>query len=86
MNAQIPIISTSFSLDDGRYHLMCASYGTVAPAGPRLFRSPPHPRIQFVHDSAEQAEHDAQLLREYLAGSDKKRAKEPEQIVDPVWE
>lgn len=41
--------------------------GGKAIAGPRLFRAPPHPDVQFCHDTKEGAERDAEKLRAYLA-------------------
>ena len=37
------------------------------PAGPRLFRAPPHPAIKWEHDTMESAQADAATLRAYLA-------------------
>lgn len=36
------------------------------PAGPRLFRAPPLPDIQFTHALLPDAERDAVLLRKYV--------------------
>lgn len=36
------------------------------PAGPRLFRAPPLPDIQFTHALLPDAERDASLLRKYV--------------------
>lgn len=62
-----PTIHIEFDSDEGDYVLMCESYSRVAPAGPRLFRAPPYPEIQFRHAEIEQAEADASKLRAYLA-------------------
>lgn len=63
----LPTITVSLDLDTGTYRLMVTSYNMIAPAGPRLFRAPPHPDIRFTHDSEAAAEKDAAVLREYIA-------------------
>lgn len=68
MSAATPIISVSFDADEGTHTLQATSYGRTSPAGPRLFRAPPHPAIAFSHATSEQAEKDAATLREYLEG------------------
>ncbi len=57
-----------------QYQLMCSD-GCMAPApcGPRLFRAPPHPDIQFSHPTIDAAEADARKLRVYLAGLSQKK-------------
>jgi hypothetical protein len=60
-------ITVMHDLDADTHVLMAHSHGRAAPAGPRLFRAPPWPVIQFKHTSREAAEKDAQTLREYLA-------------------
>lgn len=66
MIAATPIITVAFDMDEGAHVIYAASYGQVMPAGPRLFRAPPHPAIAFQHDTAEAAEQNAQALRDYL--------------------
>lgn len=61
-----PRIYVEFDADEGNFALMCESHSRTAPAGPRLFRAPPHPRISFRHETIHDAEHDARALREYL--------------------
>ncbi len=72
-------IFTEFDLDTERYVLM-ADCGRMAatPAGPRLFRGPPHPVIQFNHTTPEAAEADAVKLRAYLAGLNSKKPSKKE--------
>ena len=62
----LPTISVAHDLDTGDYRLYVTSYGSTMPAGPRLFRAPPHPDIRFSHISEAHAEHDATLLRAYI--------------------
>ncbi len=63
---EIPQISVAYDLDTGLHEIVATSYGRASPAGPRLFRAPPHPEIAFAHDTPEAAEADAQKLRAYL--------------------
>ena len=61
-------IYVEFDLDSGRYLIMCDDRRMAPmPAGRRLFRAPPYPDIKFSHPTIEKAEHDARLLRSYLA-------------------
>lgn len=54
--------------DGEKYRLMCdCGRMSPAPAGQRLFRAPPHPEIEFSHDTIEAAEVDARKLRAYLS-------------------
>jgi hypothetical protein len=59
-------ITHAFSPDEMCWRLYATDHGHTAIAGPRLFRAPPHPDIQFAHDSAQDAERDAATLRAYL--------------------
>lgn len=61
-----PRIFIQLDADSGEFDLMCESYGRSAPAGPRLFRAPPHPAIKFHHDTMAGAEQDAAAMRTYL--------------------
>ncbi len=70
---ETPRILIEFDAESGEYTLMCESYSRVAPAGPRLFRAPPHPPIAFRHETQAGAEKDAALLRHYLANVGKKQ-------------
>jgi hypothetical protein len=65
---RVPRIFVQFDLDTESYDLMCESHNRTMPAGPRLFRAPPHPRVQFHHASLTEAEKDAREMRTYLAG------------------
>lgn len=68
MTTQLPIITVIFDEDSGLWELYCTSYGRSQPAGPRLFRAPPHPDIRFQHETHEAAAKDAATLRQYLEG------------------
>lgn len=62
-------ISVRPDLDTGRHDLYVADGRMSAmPAGPRLFRAPPLPDIQFSHENMADAMRDAEKLRVYLAG------------------
>ncbi len=63
---EVPTISVAYDLDTGLHEIIAMSYGRASPAGPRLFRAPPHPEIRWSHDTPEAAEADAQKLRAYL--------------------
>lgn len=62
-------ITIDHDFDSDRYVLM-ANCGRMSatPAGPRLFRAAPHPRIAFDHATQAEAEKDAATLRKYLDG------------------
>lgn len=70
-----PRIFTQFDVDTDTHVLMCESHGAAVPAGPRLFRAPPHPRIKFQHETHATAEADAQAMRQYLAQTSTKTTK-----------
>lgn len=61
-----PRISVLEDVDTGLFALYATSYGSTMPAGPRLFRAPPHPDIAFRHTSQAGAERDAAKLTEYI--------------------
>lgn len=63
-----PRIFVQFDPEAECFNLMAESYNQVVPAGPRLFRGPPHPAVRFTHESLSQAEADARAMRTYLAG------------------
>lgn len=69
----IPTISTAYDADSGEWELTATSYGRTQPAGPRLFRAPPHPAIAFQHDDRAAAEKDAATLTRYLEGLQARR-------------
>lgn len=72
-----PRIFTQFDTESGEFDLMCESYGRTVPAGPRLFRAPPHPRIKFHHETMADAETDAEKMRTYLRNiSDRRPSKQ----------
>lgn len=62
--AAIPVVSVEGSGDSWR--LMASSYGTTSPAGERLFRAPPFPKIEFAHTKEADARRDAALLTDYI--------------------
>lgn len=68
-----PLISVLFDADRELWTLYATSHGHTAVAGPRIFRAPPHPDIQFAHDTQEAATRDAATLRDYLAGLPQKK-------------
>lgn len=60
---------------DDKWDIMCESHGMTAIAGPRLFRAPPHPDIQFSgHESEARATQDCERLRTYLESLPKKKS------------
>lgn len=67
-NAAPLTITVSQDCDTGLFELYATSYGRTTPAGPRLFRDPPHPDIRFSHETNEAADKDAATLRQYLEG------------------
>ena len=60
-----PILTVSLDPDRG-YIILATSYGATEPAGPRLFRGEPWPRLLESYDSEAEAEADAAELRKYL--------------------
>ena len=63
-----PLITIEHDMDNEVFNLMVTSYARTTPAGPRLFRSPPHPPISFSHSTREAAQTDAGKLQAYLDG------------------
>lgn len=61
-----PNISVAEELDTGEFILLATSYGMTEVAGPRLFKAPPHPDIKFRHTDERAANHDADLLQQYI--------------------
>lgn len=57
------------------WRLLIRDRGFTAPAGPRLFRAPPHPEIEFRHDTQAAANEAAAKLRVYLDGLTAKKKK-----------
>ena len=64
-----------YSLDDDKHHLMCSEHGFVANVGPRLFRAPPHPDIEFAYADEGQANTALKKMREYWEGLPKQKKK-----------
>lgn len=57
-----------YDMEDGEWVIMVRDGAMRAmPAGPRIFRAPPHPRVRFKHETKHAAELDAGLIREYFA-------------------
>jgi hypothetical protein len=62
-----------FDLESEHWEIMCESHGlSPMPAGPRLFKAPPHPDIEFRHLEKSGAEKALSLLEKYLAALPKK--------------
>jgi len=69
-------IAVQLNLDSGLHEIWAENFGFWAPGGPRLFRAPPHPNIQWAHETPEAAEKDAEAVRQYLARiGDKRQSK-----------
>lgn len=69
---------TRLDLDTDRWTIMCRSHGYAEVAGERLFRSQPHPSVQFSHETEAGALNDLEVLRKYWEGlpqQKKKKAK-----------
>lgn len=62
--ASIPVISVEGSGDN--WQIMATSYGSTTPAGQRLFRAEPWPKIKFQHTSEADARRDAGELVRYI--------------------
>jgi hypothetical protein len=62
--SQIPVITVEGSGDS--WKLMATSYSTTSPAGERLFRAPPFPKIEFSHTKEADARRDAAILTDYI--------------------
>lgn len=79
------ILFTQFDAESGLWELYCSSKGMRAmPAGPRIFRGPPHPVVQFAHETKAAAERDAQKIREYLANLPERKISKKEIRRQPV--
>lgn len=63
----IDIPKVSVQPDGATFRLFVTSYGSTAPAGPRLLRGLPHPKIEFSgHATLAAAEADAAKLTVYI--------------------
>lgn len=61
-------ISIAHNEDTDQFDLMVSDGRMRAmPAGPRIFRAPPHPDVAFAHDTKKQAEGAADAVRKYLS-------------------
>lgn len=61
-------IFAQFDADTFQWELWCRSPGMgPMPCGPRIFRGPPHPGVEFSHATQEDAERAAQVIQKYLA-------------------
>jgi hypothetical protein len=75
------ILSIQYDDDYERYEIVVTAYGNTEPAGPRLYRAPPHPRVQFKHDTMEGAQAALTELNKYFDGlknPTRKKDKKPE--------
>jgi len=63
-----PTLSITYDMESAHYVIMAESHGRSAVAGPRILRAPPHPDVQWRHDTQEAAEADVQKLRQYFDG------------------
>lgn len=62
-------IAVEFNMTTGRYELTAASHGFAPmPAGPRLLKAEPHPKVAWTHASLAEAERDAAALQAYVDG------------------
>lgn len=66
-------MTISIQLEDDGFCLYVTSYGRTNPAGPRLFRAPPHPDIRFTHDTLAEAERAQEVLQAYLDEAAKRK-------------
>jgi hypothetical protein len=74
-----PTITIQFDLDSGTHTLMAESYGRVNPAGDRLLhvaKGQPYPDIKYKCDTQEEAEKNAAMLRQHIAGWGKAASKQ----------
>jgi hypothetical protein len=84
-------VSVDHDLDYGVYRLMVADdrMRGAYPAGPRILKGEPHPRIQFSHATPEGANKNADVLRQYLSdlasGKLKKRNRDEEEPRRKGW-
>lgn len=71
-------------MDESAQYVLMADDGRMSatPAGPRLFRGPPHPAISFRHDTMDAAEGDARKLRVYLVGLSTKKVSRKRTAMD----
>lgn len=69
-----------FDLDTEHWEIMCEdSRMRAMPAGPRLYKAPPHPDVEFRHLERQGAERAIATLEKYFAGlSDRKPTKKQE--------
>ena len=68
MNA--PRLFPQYDADDDLWRIMVATHGlSPMPAGPRLFRAPPHPDVKWAHASKAEADAAISVIQKYLARS-----------------
>lgn len=59
---------TQYDCDGDLWEIMVSVPGMSATvAGPRIFRAPPHPDVQFSHATQQEADSDAEKIRKYIA-------------------
>lgn len=63
-----------FDLESEHWEIMCEdSRMRPMPAGPRLFRAPPHPDVKFRHLDRDGAERALVALQKYFSGLHQKK-------------
>ncbi len=61
-------IFTTYDSDGDSWEIMVSVPGMgPTPAGPRIFRAPPHPDVRFSHTTQQGAETDAEEIRKYIS-------------------
>lgn len=63
---ELPKIFVALDYDTGEHILMARSFNITEPAGARLFKTPPHPLLEFRHETKAAAKKDAALLQQYI--------------------
>jgi len=72
---------------NGKFAIFADSYGMKTVAGPRMFRAPPHPDIQFSgYESEAQASKDCEKLWRYLEALPVKKAKKKDKAMREVYQ
>jgi len=81
-----PIISIAYDMEEGCWQLFATSHGRTTIAGERIFRAEPWPDVRFRHPSEQEAERDAQTLRDYLDECASGKRKDVESVAHGWWE
>lgn len=75
-----------YDSDRDRYDLMVTGNGMgPIPAGPRIFRAPPHPDVTFTHDTMAEAKIAQDKIEKYFAGLGKKQPTKKELREVEAW-